>query len=67
MPDLGLHPATGDLVAMVLVHALPWLIGGGVIGGVIWHVGFRRAWWVGILAGAVLGAAAGFAITGPSA
>lgn len=56
--DFGVSPLEFGIV--VFVFAAPWLLGGAVIGAVIWHLKYRRRWWIGALAGAAIGGLTGF-------
>ncbi|MEJ8572803.1 hypothetical protein [Microbaculum marinum] len=49
-----------ELAIVVLVFSLPWLLGGAVIGALLWHRMRGGTWWVGALGGAILGAVTGF-------
>jgi hypothetical protein len=61
MSDIGDMGIGGfELAVIVLVFALPWMLGGAVIGAVVWHLTYRRRWWIGAVGGAALGAATGF-------
>ena len=61
MSDIGnLGIGVPELALIVLVFAAPWLLGGAIIGAVVWHLTYRRRWWIGALIGAALGAATGF-------
>jgi hypothetical protein len=58
--DIGLEHSPVELALIVLIFALPWMLGGAVIGVLLWRVVARKRWWIGALAGAGLGAVTGF-------
>ncbi len=60
MSDIGYGVSGAELALVVLVFASPWLLGGAVIGALVWHLTWRRRWWIGAIGGAVLGATTGF-------
>lgn len=61
MSDYGVPGVGGlELAIAVAIFALPWMLGGAVIGAIIWQVKYRRRWWIGAIGGAALGALTGF-------
>lgn len=60
MSDIGFQMTPWDLALTILIFASPWMLGGAVIGALMWNIVWRGRWWIGALAGAALGATTGF-------